>query len=163
MYSVSDVGFVRNDRTGRILRPHKDRYGYLQLNLCPGRKKVKVHRLVAKAFVPNPENKPQVNHINGDKADSSVDNLEWCNNQENVLHSYRILKNCARTEAAHIACMKSVICVETGVVYDSIGLAAKSIGVDPHCIGDCIRGTQKTSGGYHWILRTQKEDNHEAD
>lgn len=82
-YSVSDSGEVRNDKTGRILKLSKHRCGYLHVML--GRKTVPlyVHRLVATAFVPNPDGKPQVDHINGDKRDNRASNLRWVSPSEN--------------------------------------------------------------------------------
>ena len=82
-YSISDNGDVRNDKTGRILKPHKGTSGYYQIML--GRKTVPlyVHRLVAIAILPNPNNLPQVDHINGNKLDNSVSNLRWVSVSEN--------------------------------------------------------------------------------
>lgn len=84
-YSISNLGNVRNDKTGRILKYYSKPNGYKQVQL--GRKMVPqyVHRLVATAFIPNYENKPQVNHKNGNKSDNRVENLEWVTASENYL------------------------------------------------------------------------------
>lgn len=84
-YSISNFGNVRNDKTGRILKYYTKPSGYKQVQL--GRKTIPqyVHRLVAIAFIPNTDNKPQVNHINGDKGDNRAENLEWVTASENDL------------------------------------------------------------------------------
>ena len=71
---------------------NKNRFGYLYTNLTKNKTKklVKIHRIVAEAFIPNPLKLPEVNHINGDKSDNRVCNLEWVTRQENIVHSYRI-------------------------------------------------------------------------
>ena len=84
-YSISNLGNVRNDKTDRILKSYIKPSGYKQVQL--GRKTIPqyIHRLVAIAFIPNIENKPQVNHINGNKGDNRVENLEWVTASENDL------------------------------------------------------------------------------
>jgi hypothetical protein len=88
-YEVSTLGNVRSKRKKIILKP-SNVLGYRQVMLCKDGKRItgRINRLVAKAFIPNPENKPQVNHKNGVRNCDLVENLEWVTESENVQHSY---------------------------------------------------------------------------
>ena len=89
-YAISTLGCVRNNKTGKILKTILDKYGYEQVCLFHdgNRYSLTVHRLVAIAFIPNPENKPEVNHKDGIKYHNEISNLEWSTEKENVIHSY---------------------------------------------------------------------------
>ena len=91
IYSASNMGRIKNNITGNVLKPIDFSKGYKKVNLHleNGKRLTRqVHRLVAMAFIPNPENKPEVNHKNGNKSDNRVDNLEWVTSEENRKHAY---------------------------------------------------------------------------
>ena len=87
-YSISNIGIVRNDKNGKLLSTNFSK-GYERLNLCHKgeQKQFFIHRLVATAFIPNPENNPEVNHKNGDKSCNYDYNLEWVTSSENIQHA----------------------------------------------------------------------------
>lgn len=92
-YEVSDHGDVRNTRTNKVLGRRVDKDGYRQVQLYNsgvGRNH-KVHRLVAEAFISRDSERDQINHINGNKEDNRVENLQWCTRSENTRHAYKDL------------------------------------------------------------------------
>lgn len=156
-YYVTDMGDVYSRQTkrnprGRIkkMKLATAKNGYLRVCLQQGNKKILklVHRLVAEAFIPNPDNKPQVNHKNGNRADNRVENLEFCTASENVLHSFRVLN-----KKPNIANFKPVLQIKDGFViaeYQSALEAERKTGVNCICISRCCRNIYKTSGGFQW-------------
>ena len=90
LYSITAAGEVTNTKTGKCLKPLDNGRGYKQVALCQGQKVVRkyIHRLVAAAFIDNPDGKPEVNHINGDKSDNSIENLEWVTRSGNERHAW---------------------------------------------------------------------------
>jgi hypothetical protein len=89
-YSVSSLGRARNDLNGHVLKPSIIRgYEYIRIKGVP---RSGLHRFIAEAFIPNPENKPEVNHINGIKNDNRISNLEWSTRLENMNHANYELK-----------------------------------------------------------------------
>ena len=102
----------------------------------------RVHRLVAEAFIPNPNNYSEVNHKDENKENNHLNNLEWCSRKYNM--NYGTIKDRMVTNK------EKVICIETGIVYESITDAARKMNVHRSNISACVRGKHKTSCGYHW-------------
>lgn len=152
-YQVSNIGRVkslpRNEQFCKraeelILKTFVCGSGYQEVILKKKqqRKPKLIHRMVAEAFVPNPEGKEEVNHKDGNKNNNAYTNLEWVTPRENIRHSYDVLP--------HKTNGKRVRCVETGEVCDSLKEAAIKYGVQLPNVWKCCNGKQKTTGGYHW-------------
>ena len=135
-YEVSTLGNVRNIGSGRVLRPIKTKNGYLQVNLCKDGKHFMryVHRLIASVFIPNPDNKPCVNHIDGDKHNNRVENLEWCSHSENMKHAFKTglakvtENNIFKTNNPNPNPSQPCRCMETNQIFESQHHAARYLG-----------------------------------
>ena len=155
-----DIYSYNYRRTGIIskLKLSSTRTGYLQLYLCKNNKKYRkyVHRLVAEAFIPNPENKPEINHKNGIKTDNRVENLEWVTHSENAIHMYRILKRTHPMKnkfGKNNPSSKQVVQLKDTIVialFDSVKDASIKTGYPATRISSCCRGEHKTSHGFGW-------------
>lgn len=91
-YSINEAGAVLNNKSGKFLKPSLNENGYLYISLWSENKAYPktVHRLVALTYIPNPENKPFVNHLDANRSNPHKDNLEWCTQSENIKHAYNI-------------------------------------------------------------------------
>lgn len=152
LYAVTSCGKVWSYRSKKFLKAYESGGGYLKVSLQGtdgGRKQVYVHRLVAEAFVPNPEGKGYVNHLDENKKNNVPSNLTWVSQQENVIYSM----------VAKPKIFSQIRCVETGEVFNSCVDAAAWAGVHRYAINSAVNGKAKTSAGYHWerVLQNEKE------
>lgn len=160
-YYVTDSGDIytrltyRNNPNGRIKKLSSAciGHGYLKVVLRKDNKNHNklVHRLVAEAFIPNPENKPQVNHKNGNKTDNRVENLEWNTAEENIKHRCEVLgfmglKNVVRRTRVVLQIKNNKIIKE----FASIEEAKKEIKHGKTHIQNCCSGLRKHAGGFEW-------------
>lgn len=145
-FEISNMGRLKNKVTGRISTGNLNDSGYMRCILYDkdgSRKYTKIHRLVAQAFIPNPDNLPEVNHIDGDKTNNKVTNLEWVSHKRNMEHLYET------KEVKHIKA-QPVLCVETNKIFPSVRKAAEAVGVNKQRVCDAIHIPNRTAAGYHW-------------
>jgi hypothetical protein len=139
-YKISNYGRVKNHK-GRITNGSNHESGYLWVSISP--KSYLLHRLVAKVFIPNPENKEQVNHIDGNKINACVSNLEWCSNKENSQH--------AHDNGLHPN-TKTIIQYDTDMnkikEFKSQMYASTELNICFSSISKCCLNKQKKAGGY---------------
>lgn len=163
-YEVSNFGRVKSvERTitmkngaprsihERIMRPSAQKTGYLNVTLSKCgelQRRVLIHRLVAEAFIPNPDNLPEVNHKDENKQNNRVENLEWCN------HRYNNIYGTAKMRSM-ITQGKPILQLKDGKIingWPSAGMAAAFTSATQGGISACCRGETKTSGGYEWKI-----------
>jgi len=178
-YQVSSIGNVRSvDRIqetstkskerklkGVVFKKEIVRAGYYCVTIRINKKRSHefIHRLVAIEFIPNPENKPEVNHIDGDPKNNKVENLEWVTPSENKLHSYKSLNRgypLKRRDGKFNPNSKPVykICKLTGTIIDefgSLGEAKRKTGIDNEQIRCVCLGIKnyKSAGGFYWKFK----------
>lgn len=137
-YSISRDGVLINEKTNRERKFSLANSGYMQTQISINGKikNILQHRVLAEAFIPNPKNKQNVNHINGIKNDNRLENLEWCSKSENILHSYKTLNRQVRQID------KKVIDDMTKIIYKNITHASKVLKVSRPYLSNMLRGIQ---------------------
>lgn len=155
-YSVSSDGLVRNDvRNKEMTKSLQQGYLHVGLTINKKIKRMKVHRLVATAFIPNPENKPYVNHINGIKNDNRVENLEWVTAAENTQRAYK-------TGLAKPTVTRAVRCYDMDgnklEDYYSIIEAAKDTNSQDEKICECCQGYRNSHNKMQWRYLDEAAD-----
>ena len=151
-YQISNLGRVRSFKRNkvRIMKPVADKRGYLRVFLRKNNslKTLFIHRLVTQAFLPNPNNLPQVNHKDEDKTNNNVSNLEWCDAKYNANYG-------TRNEKIVEAHSKIVFQIDKNTnviinIFPSIREAERETGCNHGHICNCCKGKRKTAGNYKW-------------
>jgi len=168
LYEVSDSGKIRSVThtinrpydgspvifQGRILRPSKSSI-YLHVALCKDGKATtkRIHRIVAEAFIPNPENKPHVNHLDGNPHNNCLDNLERATVSENLKHSYKFLGRESpmkgRYGSSNVA-SKAVLCTTSGETYESAMMAERALSLPRGKVTAVCRGERNHTKNLHF-------------
>lgn len=156
-YLVSNTGRIRRVGSNKDHSVRNSK-GYMVTDLYQEGKRTttRIHRLVAKEFVPNPDNKPEVNHIDGDKKNNNASNLEWVTTKENCRHAWDnglIKPSYGMTGKSNPNSGRKgrpFRIVETGEVFETLKECEDRINGNNRHINDCLRGRQNTHRGYHF-------------
>lgn len=158
-YLIGNNGEVYNTKTQHSKRPTSNNSGkgylYVDLYNLNKRKRVYIHRLVAEYFIFNPNNKPYVNHKDGNSRNNNVDNLEWCTPLENVEHASKVINTMRQYKKANENRKKAVNMIDrfTGsriATFSSIREAERTMGISASNITACLKGRQKYTKDYLW-------------
>lgn len=163
-YKVSNNGRIKNMMTNNLVPQNISNSGYYRVGLYLNNKSKnkEVHRIVAETFIDNPENKIEVNHIDGNKLNNNVDNLEWVTHKENINHAWKNnlfepVREASKRYGKNNPSAKGVIQYDINEnkieEYECIEDAAIKTNVNKTNIGKCCNGRRKTAGGYIWKFK----------
>ena len=149
-YAISNYGKIKNIKTNKILKEKKNKRGYLYIGLFKNKKQYafRINRLVAQAFIPNPNNYPQVNHKDENKLNNCVNNLEWCTAKYNANYGNRNKKLKGYFPSVKIIQYD----LQNNFIkeWESMKIASKKLNICRTNISECCRNLRKTAGGYIW-------------
>lgn len=151
LYKVSNLGRIKSRNKLKVQQDNGRGYLVVHLNKNGKPKWHLVHRLVAQAFIDNPQNKPTVNHKDGDRTNNKAINLEWATYSENNSHSYR-------SNGRKSAVAKPIYLVETGEIYSSSYEASRKTGISQSSINRCANGKLNAVKGTHWKLLNKRKE-----
>lgn len=145
LYRIENYSKYKRKRNGKILRQNTTRaYNYVILCKNNKTKTFRTHRLVAETFLPNSNNYPVINHIDGNKQNNRIENLEWCTYKYNIEEAYRL--GLSKTKKINQYDLKGNY-IKT---WNSIINASKTLKIDTSAITKCCRGKRNKAGGYKW-------------
>lgn len=164
LYQVSNLGQVKSLAkfkgtnykqfiAERIMKQKDNGFGYLTVGIRRSGKSTTtyIHRLVAQAFIPNPDNLPEVNHIDGNKLNNAADNLEWCDRAENERHAYK--SGLKKVGEGNVLSKKIAQYTLDGVLvktYPNARFVKKELGYEDSVIRRCARRVIETVYGFKW-------------
>lgn len=166
-YIIHEDGSVWSNYHNKFIKHSFNKNGYKRVCVTNDRvpRRLFIHRLLAETWIPNPENKPQINHINGIKTDNCLANLEWCTNSENQLHAYKnglnkisdlckqkvIAKNKLHCGNKHYLSIK-VLNTKTGKIHDTIKSASEELGIKLSSLARILRGERINNTPYIYFM-----------
>ena len=149
LYAITPEGEVWSYKSKMFLKPGVNNIGYLYVNLCKNgkRKSYVIHRLVAMAYLPNPENLPEINHKDENKTNNCLQNLEWCNRKYNINYGNRIERMVSSNKKPILQYTLNGEFVREWPSATDVGKEVKNN------ICHCLKGDYKTAYGYKWFYK----------
>lgn len=164
LYKISTKGHIYSYKHDIIVSQRKNNKGYMRVDLHKDGKykSYLVHRLVALTFIPNPENKPEVNHLDENKENNCVENLEWTTYKENRNYGSRNEKiSISNTGRKTPSMQKQIYCIELNKTFNSLKEASKELNINCGNLSSALHGRYNSAGGYLWKFTNNQKKKRE--